>query len=87
VIASDDQIDLFTQIGIEVTGNTTERLQLVNDDGSTFIILLHDGHTARIDKDLVANILYWTPNQLYLLSQGNRTPIASTPMPGGTATP
>lgn len=63
VVASEKQAGLFDQIGIGfVSGNATEELQLVDDNGSAFVILIPPGNQAtRVDKELVVNILYWTP--------------------------
>lgn len=92
VIADYNKADLFTQIGINFDSpNKTETLELVDDNGSTFIVLLANGQAVKIDKALVANMLYWTPRQLYDSSQGAQTPSiimpTVTPVLGVTSTP
>jgi hypothetical protein len=91
VIADSDKISLFTQMGIHVNENTTESLELVDDNGATLLLLLSNGNSARIDKTLVASILYLHPRSVLASSTSTLTPgsstLITTPVPRLTSPP
>lgn len=79
VISDDKNATLFTQIGIAINKNTTEPIQLLDDTGTTLIVVLSNGNAARIDKSLIANILYISPRTLTPPTLKNTsTPVAIT---------
>lgn len=69
-VFDDKNSNLFTEIGLDVANNLTSPIRLIDNTDETLIILLNNGNAAELDKSLIANILYLSPDN-----------VISTPIP------